>query len=237
MRRAKQTVAALNARAVLKQVKHGRLPPFWSTYRWRRRRDLARLVLSAVAFCLVSLLALVAVQRIVVTDPATLSAFAQTMPGAPTAVIALVMCVSVAAAAGVLISFAVSVQALVSLLLPASQRPVLVLLPEGCVERTGALIHRIRVVPYAEIGRIELHVRKIRPVASSSTTGLPLATPRTSIRLILHYWNGKRRSWTLRSEFGTPALLAQAVIAAHGQYSNTMSARRPRVSPAHTRAR
>lgn len=224
----------LNGRAVLRQVRRGRLPPFWRLYRWSYRSDFLRLLLSAVVLGVVALIALVGVQSAVFTSPAAFNALTHVTSGPSSFAVVVALSACLAAIVLVLAPLAVGMRALVALLLPVSSRPVLVLLPEGCVERTGTLVRRIRVVSYADIGQIELQVRKLRPSDYKSASDLPLATTRTSIRLILHYWNGKPRSWLLRREFGMTALLAQAIISAHGQYSNSISARRPRVRPTST---
>lgn len=238
---------ALNGRAVLAQVKGGRVPPFWQAYRRRRRRDLARLaiaVASLVLLVLVSALVALAARRVdpqalqVLASPLPMSPFIQITPLGPmksfnpSGTLLPLAPGALLVGAAALVPLSVALQACISLLLPRSQRPVLVLLPEGCVERSGALVRRVRVVSFADVSHIELRVSRLRTEASDRTARLPIIFTRASIRLILHDWTGRSRTWHLSNTFGQPSVLAQMILAAYREYVNTISARRPRIPPA-----
>ena len=219
----------LDTRAVLRQVDR-RLPPYWRLYRYRRRSDAVRLGVNVLILGVLTLVTLLA--RAAADDTSMLDARLLSAMGTSGHAVSVVLdaCTLVAGAAGI-VPLVGAVRAGIALLLPTSRRPVLVLLPEGCVERTGALPRRIRIVSFANVGHIELRVSKIRMAANRYAAGLPIVSTRSSIRLILHDWNGGKRGWTLRTGFGPPATLAQAIVAAYDEYTNSVSARRPRVRP------
>jgi hypothetical protein len=220
----------LDARTVLRQVDR-RLPPYWRLYRYRRRSDAARLGVNALILGILALTAQIA--SAAAGDTIIPGArLLLTMGTSGHAVSAVLNACALAAEVAGLVPLVGAVRSGIALVLPASRRPVLVLLPEGCVERTGALPRRVRVVSFADISHIELRVSKIQMVANRYTAGLPIVSTRSSIRLILHDWKGGKRGWTLRAGFGPPATLAQAILAAYGEYTNSVSARRPRVRPA-----
>ncbi len=231
--------ARLDARAVVQQADR-RLPPFWRMYRWSRRRDAARLGISILilgVLILFALLAEAAARNTGTLDANPFSASGQSSAGVSAVTAAVLEVCALSAGVAALVPLVVAVGAVVSLLLPDSRRPMLVVTPEGCAERTGALLHRFRAVPFAEISHIELRVSKIRMTVNRHTRGLPVVTTHSAIRLILHDWNGQQHAWALRGGFGQPATLAQVIIAAHGEYTNTVSARRPRVRPTDTNER
>lgn len=220
----------LDARTVLRQVDR-RLPPYWRLYRYRRRSDAVRLAINALILGILALIAVIA--SAAAGDTSILDAgLPRAIDTSGQAVSAVLDACALATGGAGIVPLVGAVRAGIALVLPNSRRPVLVLLPEGCVERTGALPRRVRVVSFADISHIELRVSKIRMVANRYTAGLPIVSIRSSIRLILHDWKGGKRGWTLRAGFGPPATLAQAVLAAYGEYTNSVSARRPRVPPA-----
>ena len=87
----------------------------------------------------------------------------------------------VAAVIGGLVGLAflvLTVRSLRMLFLPAAQLPVLVLMPEGFVERAGVFRRRrVRVVEYAALAQPELVVR-----TSLSTTRTPIGGGQTMVR-------------------------------------------------------
>jgi hypothetical protein len=224
-------VGEINGQAVLDQVESGQVPASWQVLRARKSG-------AGVGVCCgvmgLLILALFGVALAVVAGFITLAGgvFSQPPNGAPqlpgaSAFGALSTGVLVVAAViGGLVAVAflfLTVRSLRMLFLPAAQLPVLVLLPEGFVERAGVFRRQqIRAVEYAALAQPELVVR-----TSTSTTRTPIGGGQTMVRtstskpiyLRLHWRNGGVELWRISAQYGSPEAIAQSVIAAHARYA------------------
>jgi hypothetical protein len=228
----------INAQTVLDQAAMGQIPSSWQVLRARKGGAVAGLIVGIIGLLFLAVFG------------AVLAAFAgiaqflgSTLPGAAPDGSQLPGASGFGSVGTLLFAFMGLVWALLvalflfvvlrsvrMLFLPQGQLPVLVLMPEGCVERSGVFRRqRIRVVEYAELEQPELVVR-----TSTSTTHTPIGGGQTMARttttrhiyLRLHWRNGKAEMWPMSPQFGRPEALAQSIIAAHAQYVGAY-ARRP----------
>lgn len=220
----------INAQTVLDQAATGQIPSSWQVLRARKGSGVAGLIMGIIGLLFLAVFG------------AVLAAFAgiaqflgSTLPGAATGGSQLPGASGFGSVGTLLFAFMGLVWALLvalflfvvlrslrMLFLPAGQLPVLVLLPEGCVERAGVFRRqRIRVVEYAELERPELVVR-----TSTSTSHTPIGGGQTMVQttttphiyLRLHWRKRTAEMWQLSPQFGRPETLAQSIIVAHAQY-------------------
>lgn len=216
----------LDTRAVLDQVRQGRVPASWRVYPMRRGADVLRLVISifalgVLAFIGVGLaIAVGGFSRVSGQLPASFGGAGSIAGGLFFLFFGLIATVILIA---VLYN---GVTAFIALLQPDTSRPVLVLLPEGVVERRGTLRIRVRAASYADLAGVELKTRTTTTTTRNATTGMTTRRTSTSIGVLLRYLNGRTDLWWLNGGFADPAMLAQSIIAAQAQYATAQAMRR-----------
>ena len=97
---------------------------------------------------------------------------------------------------------------------PKAQRPVLILAPDGVVERGGFWGNRVRAVAYADIAHAQMLITTNTTV--NAQTGARSSTVSHSV--IFPHRNGKKERWNMDGSFGRPDHVASQIITAQIQY-------------------
>lgn len=216
----------LDAQAVLDQVRQGRVPASWRVYPMRRGADVLRLIVSIVAL---GVLAFIGVGLAIAVGGFSFISgqFPSSFGNGGSIAGGLFFLFFGLIATVILIAVLYNgVTAFIALLQPDAARPVLVLLPEGAVERRGTLRRRVRAVSYADLAGVELKTRTTTTTTRDQATGMTTRRTSTSIGVLLRYLNGKTDLWWLHGGFADPAMLAQSIIAAQAQYATAQAMRR-----------
>jgi hypothetical protein len=105
--------------------------------------------------------------------------------------------------------------ALVMLVQSPAQRPVLVLLPEGVVERGGLMGGRIRAVAYADLTHAQMRITTTR------TTNTSTGATSTSVQhaVVFTHRDGRRETWKLDGAYGRPDDIISRILTAQIQFS------------------
>jgi hypothetical protein len=124
---------------------------------------------------------------------------------------------------GGVFSIAWGISGILILLRPKAKRPVLILAPDGVVERGGFWGTRVRVISYADIANARLRVTT--NTTYNAQTGARSTT--VSHALILTHLDGRKETWGLDGAFGRPDAVASDIITAQIQYAALHGLRRP----------
>jgi hypothetical protein len=109
------------------------------------------------------------------------------------------------------------------LLRSKGQRPVLILAPDGVVERGGFWGSRVRAVSYADIAHAQLRV------TTNTTVNAQTGARSTSVShaMIFTHLDGRKEKWGVDGAFGRPDDIASRIITAQIQYAALHGMRRP----------
>jgi hypothetical protein len=105
--------------------------------------------------------------------------------------------------------------ALVMLFQPPAQRPVLVLLPDGAVERRGLFAGRIRAVAYADLTHAQMRITTTR--ATNANTGATTTSVQHAV--VFTHRDGRRETWKLDGAYGRPDDIISRILTAQIQFS------------------
>ncbi len=96
-----------------------------------------------------------------------------------------------------------------------AQRSVLVLLPEGVVERGGVFGGRIRGVSYDDVAHAQMRITTTR--TTNANTGATSTSVQHSV--IFTHLNGKKETWKMDGAYGRPDDIISRILTAQIQFS------------------
>lgn len=101
------------------------------------------------------------------------------------------------------------------LLQPPAQRPVLILRPDGVVERGGFWGNRIRAISYAGVAHAQAHITTTTTVNQS--TGARSSS--VSRAVIFTHHDGRKERWAVDGSFGRADDIMSRIVTAQIQYA------------------
>lgn len=101
------------------------------------------------------------------------------------------------------------------LFMSKAQRPVLILMPDGVVERSGFWGGRVRGVAYADVA----HAQMLVTTNTTVNTQTGARTSSVSHSVIFTHLNGHKERWKMDSAFGRPDHVISQIITAQIQYA------------------
>lgn len=101
------------------------------------------------------------------------------------------------------------------LMQPPAHRPVLILRPDGVVERGGFWGSRVRAVSYADVARAQAHITTTTTVNQS--TGARSSS--VSRAVIFTHHDGRKERWAVDGSFGRADDIMSRIVTAQIQYA------------------